>query len=65
MQSLFAPTNSSKNVAGSPDATSMTGCALSGNYKPRAGNSNLDARTERDRWVRHLYVFGARERNRS
>ena len=34
------PTNSSKHVAASPDATSMTGCALNKNYRAHAGNSN-------------------------
>jgi hypothetical protein len=39
-QSLSEPTNSSKHVAASPDATSMTGCALNKNYRAHAGNSN-------------------------
>ena len=39
-QSLSEPTNFSKRVAESQDATSMTGCALNKNYRAHAGNSN-------------------------
>jgi glutamate dehydrogenase/leucine dehydrogenase len=48
MASPFAPSSSFRNVAASPDTTSTTGCALSRNYKARAGNSNPDVRAERD-----------------
>jgi len=48
MPSPFARSSSFRNVAASPDTTSTTGCALSRNYKARAGNSNPDVRAERD-----------------